>query len=371
MGTAQSTLEVLEVNLFANVYYGRRVLVTGHTGFKGSWLCLWLTELGAKVTGASLSPEIKPNHWELINLAIDDHRCDIRDFIGIDRMIRNIQPEIVFHLAAQPLVRRSYVDPIATWSTNVMGTVNVIEACRNTPSVQAIVAVTTDKCYDNLNLCRGYREEDRLGGSDPYSASKAGAELVAASYRKAFLHSKNRTLLSTARAGNVIGGGDWSEDRLIPDLIRAISDDKPIKIRYPNAIRPWQHVLEPLSGYLLLGQKLIMGHREAAGPWNFGPKNDGQLTVLELLRRLKKSWAEFSWNETGDSKPHEADLLFLDSKKAYCKLNWQPVWDIDCTLEKTADWYKQWLQYGHIMSRQHLETYVADASCAKIEWTNS
>jgi CDP-glucose 4,6-dehydratase len=370
MGKTESTVEVLGINLFANIYNGKRVLVTGHTGFKGSWLSLWLNELGAEVTGASLPPENEYNHWGLINLAIDDRRCDIRDSIRVKQIIKNVQPEIVFHLAAQPLVRRSYKDPLETWSTNVMGTVNLLEACRHTPSVRAIVSVTTDKCYENYELSRGYREDDRLGGHDPYSASKAGSELVAASYRKAFFDSGSGALLATARAGNVVGGGDWSDDRLIPDLIRAVSEHKSLEIRFPNATRPWQHVLESLSGYLLLGQKLLMGCRELAGPWNFGPNSEGNRTVLEVLEKLNKAWEDIKWHETRSPQPHETQLLYLNSEKAHSKLNWQPVWNIDCSIEKTADWYKRWLQSGNVISREQLGSYMADASYANIEWAN-
>ena len=368
MEVRKSTVEVLGVNLFANIYDGKRVLVTGHTGFKGSWLCLWLSELGAEVSGASLPPKTKHNHWNLINLGIDDHRCDIRDSIHVERVIKKVQPQIVFHLAAQPLVRRSYTDPLETWSTNVMGTVNVLEACRHTPSVKAIVAITSDKCYENFELARGYREDDRLGGHDAYSASKAGAELVASSYRRVFFNAKAGALLATARAGNVVGGGDWSDDRLVPDLIRALSERKSLEIRFPNATRPWQHVLESLSGYLVLGQRLLMGCQEVAGSWNFGPRPEGNRTVLEMLKKLNKAWTDIKWHETKSPQPHETSLLYLDSNKANNNLNWQPVWNIDRTVEKTADWYKQWLQTGQAISREQLASYVADAGYAKIGW---
>ena len=280
----------------------------------------------------------------------------------------NSTPDIVFHLAAQPLVRRSYLDPLATWSTNVVGTANVLEACRHTTSVKAIVVITTDKCYENYEQSRGYREDDRLGGHDPYSASKAASELVASSYSKAFFSVEAGALLATTRAGNVIGGGDWSKDRLIPDLIRAVREKKSLEIRSPNATRPWQHVLESLSGYLVLGQKLLMGQSDAEGPWNFGPKPDGNRTVLEVLTTINRLWREVNWHKTERSEPHEANLLYLDINKAQRKLNWHPVWNIETTLEKTTEWYKKWLHTGQIDSRRQLGNYIDDARFAKIEW---
>ena len=369
MVRTESPLEVLGVSLFKNIYNNKRVLITGHTGFKGSWLSLWLTELGAQVAGVSLSPKTKHNHWDLINLTIDDRRCDIRDCNGMKLIITDIQPEIVFHLAAQPLVRRSYNDPLETWSTNVMGTVNVLEACRLTPSVKAIVVVTSDKCYENFELSRGYREDDSLGGYDPYSASKAGSELVSASYQRGSFNAEAGALLATARAGNVVGGGDWSDDRLIPDLVQAVCENKSLEIRSPNATRPWQHVLESLSGYLLLGQKLLMGCREVVGPWNFGPQITDNLTVVAVLKKLKKAWSDIKWHEITSPQPYEARLLYLDSNKAHSKLNWQPVWNIDHTIKQTVDWYKQWLHGGNVISKEQLASYLADASYAKIEWT--
>lgn len=359
------------MNLFSSIYEGKRALVTGNTGFKGSWLSLWLTELGAEVSGLSLAPETEYDHWNLLNLPIDDYRCDIRDAVEVERLIKKIQPEIVFHLAAQPLVRRSYRNPLETWSTNVMGTANLLDACKDISSIQAIVVITTDKCYENYELNRGYSEEDRLGGYDPYSASKAGSELVVASYRRSFFGAESGVLIATGRAGNVVGGGDWSEDRLVPDLIRAIIKNKSLGIRSPNATRPWQHVLECLSGYLVLGQRLLMGDREIADAWNFGPEPKDNRTVSEILHNLHILWKDIKWHNITGPKPHEASLLYLDSNKARNKLNWQPVWDLNRTIAITADWYKHWLQTGNIITRQQLASYLADACHAKIQWTQA
>lgn len=359
------------MNQFRDIFRGKRVLVTGHTGFKGSWLCLWLHELGAKVIGVALAPESTPNHWDLLGLPIEDHRLDIRNVSETEKIIKLACPDIVFHLAAQPLVRRSYRDPIETWSTNVMGTVSVLEACRKQPSVCAIVVVTTDKCYVNNNWHWGYRETDPLGGHDPYSASKAGAELVAASYRDSFFSTNATPLLATARAGNVIGGGDWSEDRLIPDLIRAVEQHQSLEIRSPNATRPWQHVLESLSGYLALGQKLLMKDQTFAQAWNFGPAPEGNCSVASVLEKLSAQWGSLAWHVTQTKQPHEASLLYLDSAKARKLLNWQPVWDINTTLTKTTNWYRAWLEQKEVISRLQLAEYVDFANEHNLEWTQS
>jgi CDP-glucose 4,6-dehydratase len=365
----QSTVDDLGMNLFGHAYSGKRVLITGHTGFKGSWLALWLTQLGSLVSGVSLPPATKPSHWDLLKLSgSHDFRLDIRDSSVLHSAFDECQPEIVFHLAAQPLVRRSYRDPLETWSTNVIGTANVLEACRKSSSVRAIVAITTDKCYENFEWPWGYRENDRLGGHDPYSASKACAELVAASYRSAFFNRATAPTLATARAGNVIGGGDWSEDRLIPDLIRALQMNQSLEIRSPQSTRPWQHVLESLSGYLLLGQKLLLGDRGYAEAWNFGPEPEGNRTVTEVLSKLRQQWATLRWHVTDGPHLHEANLLYLDSAKARSRLCWQPVWNIDATLEKTAEWYRAWLENADIISGQQLADYVESAARAKVEW---
>ena len=356
---------------FANVYRGKKVLITGHTGFKGSWLTLWLKELGAEVIGVSLPQSSNSNHWKLNELSIDDLRFNICDAVSLQQVLTVGNPDIIFHLAAQSLVRRSYQRPLETWSTNVMGTANLLEACRNLPSVKAIVVVTTDKCYENQEWPWGYRENDRLGGHDPYSASKAGAELVAASYRSSFFNSVSAPLLATARAGNVIGGGDWSEDRLIPDLVRAIENNQALEVRSPNATRPWQHVLESLSGYLLLGQKLLSGDKVYAQSWNFGPEPEGNRPVDEVLNVLSKHWKEMKWHISEKPQLHEANLLYLDSAKARNKLGWQSVWRFEETLEKTAQWYQAWQLNKDVISRKQLTAYVEAAVNAKIKWAVS
>ena len=374
MGSRPSTMEmlaVIEMRVFADIYRGKRVLVTGHTGFKGSWLSLWLREMGAEVTGIALPAESQPSHWAMLQLPMDDCRINICHYDALVDVFTEKRPEIVFHLAAQPLVRRSYRDPLETWSTNVVGTANLLEACRQTATVRAIVAITTDKCYENQEWPWGYRENDRLGGHDPYSASKAASELVAASYRSSFFNTEASPLLATARAGNVIGGGDWSEDRLIPDLVRALEHNQSLEIRSPNATRPWQHVLESLSGYLLLGQKLLMGDEAFVGPWNFGPELDGNRTVVEVLDKLNRQWEKLSWYVTEKQQPHESKLLYLDSAKARTKLQWQSVWDIDTTLTKTADWYRAWLEQGTAISHQQLADYVSEAKLAQAVWADS
>jgi CDP-glucose 4,6-dehydratase len=358
---------------FCDVYRGKRVLVTGHTGFKGSWLSLWLEQLGAEVVGISLAPKSNPNHWDLLNLesTVHHHVLDIRQAAEVANVFKATQPEVVFHLAAQPLVRRSYCNPLDTWSTNVMGTANVLEASRQTSSVRAILAVTSDKCYENKEWAWGYRETDRLGGHDPYSASKAGSELVAASYRRAFFHDESAPLLATARAGNVIGGGDWSEDRLIPDMVRAIATKQSLEIRFPNARRPWQHVFESLSGYLMLGQNLIEGNKDFEGAWNFGPNQNGNLAVVEVLKKFHVHWPEMQWHQTSASQPHEPILLFLESTKANSQLGWQPVWDLETTLEKTADWYRSFLESKTPISTKQLAQYVEAAENGRAKWVSA
>lgn len=357
------------VIVFGDIYKNKRVLVTGHTGFKGSWLVLWLQIMGAKVTGISLPSETTPNHWTLLNLDIDSFYIDIRDEDKLRKKIIEINPEIIFHLAAQPLVRRSYKQPLETWTTNVIGTANLLEACRSLNELSAVVIVTTDKCYENREQDKGYKETDQLGGYDPYSASKAGSELVASSYRRSFFNSSSDALIATARAGNVIGGGDWSEDRLIPDLFRAMEENQDLEIRSPSSTRPWQHILECLSGYLVLGQKLLSRNKDFAESWNFGPGLDGNKSVLGLLEEIKKELPNIKWKLSEMPYPHEANLLYLNSEKARDRLDWKPVWSFEESVIKTSNWYKNWFDHKKVVSLLQLEMYIKDARNKSVKWT--
>lgn len=358
--------------MFGGCYRGRRVLVTGHTGFKGSWLALWLASLGSRVAGLSLDPPSRPSHWDLLQLAIDDdRRADIRDPAAVAAALAAARPEIVFHLAAQSLVRPSYADPLATWSTNVMGTAHVLEACRHQPGVRAVVVVTSDKCYENREVPAAYREGDALGGHDPYSASKAGAELVAASYRRSYFGDATSARVATARAGNVIGGGDWSQDRLVPDLVRAMAAGGTLEIRSPAAVRPWQHVLESLSGYLLLGQHLLAGDAAAARAWNFGPAAQDACTVQAVLEKLQSHWPQVAWRTSAGAHPHEATLLQLDSSLAQERLGWRPVWALDEALLHTAQWYRAWLGDATVASRSQFASYTQAAADAGLPWASA
>jgi len=361
--------------MFDNAYKGKNVFVTGNTGFKGSWLIFWLMNLGANVCGYSLNLPTDPNHHEILNLDFETISGDVRDFKKLQRGIEAFQPDIVFHMAAKSLVRKSYQNPAETFETNVIGTVNVFEACRHTNFVRAIVNITSDKCYENQEWIWGYRENDRLGGHDPYSASKGCAELVTASYRKSFFsleeyQKSHQILVASARAGNVIGGGDWGDDRLVPDIMQATSQNEKVVIRSPQATRPWQHVLEPLSGYLLLGQQLLEGKREFSKAWNFGPTDEGYRNVLAVVRELQKYWSNIDYKIKTDGKnPHEANLLKLDCSKAYAKLKWKSVWDSSTTFAKTAQWYKEYYESGYdALSEEHLAEYIIDAKHKQISW---
>ncbi len=318
--------------------------MTGHTGFKGGWLALWLQTMGAKVTGYALSPPTEPNFFTVANVA----QCleqsiiaDITDAETLRTAMQQAQPDIVLHLAAQPLVRYSYAEPVATYQTNVIGTVNVLEAVRATPSVKAVVNITTDKCYENREWLWGYRENEALGGFDPYSSSKACAELVTAAYRQSFLQAQG-VALASARAGNVIGGGDWAADRLIPDFLRAIDAGQSLVIRSPEAIRPWQHVLEPLSGYLLLAEKLFTDGTAYAEAWNFGSDDSDAKPVRWILEQLATLRPDLVWQCDTAPQPHEAHYLKLDSSKAKQRLTWQPRWQLATALEKTVAWHEAW-----------------------------
>jgi CDP-glucose 4,6-dehydratase len=353
---------------FGDCYRGSRVLITGHTGFKGSWLAYWLSELGADVSGIALDPDTEPNHWDQLSLAVDEQRLDIRDADKVYAAVEKIRPEIVFHLAAQPLVRRSYRDPIDNWSSNVMGTAHILEACRHVESIKSVVAVTTDKIYANQEKTEGYIENDPLGGHDPYSASKAACELLIDSYRKAYFNDKDSALVASARAGNVIGGGDWAEDRLIPDLVKSVKESERLVIRSPQATRPWQHVLDCLAGYLLLGHRLHERRREFAEAWNFGPQSEANRTVAEILSSLQTHWPDLQWEQTDDPQPHEAQLLYLNNRKAREKLEWRPVWSLDKALHATADWYRNFHERGVTSTGEDLATYVSDAHSAGASW---
>lgn len=363
MAIWQCALEGLEVN--QDFWRGKRVLMTGHTGFKGSWLSLWLQSMGAQVVGYALAPPTNPSLFEVaeVGKGMTSIIGDIRDLERLRAVFAEHKPEIVIHMAAQPLVRYSYIEPVETYSTNVMGTVNLLEAVRSTPSVKAVVNVTSDKCYENREWSWGYRENEAMGGFDPYSSSKGCAELVAAAYRNSYFHpdkyQQHGVAIASARAGNVIGGGDWAGDRLIPDILRAITEGKPVNIRNPHAIRPWQHVLEPLSGYLQLAQKLYEEGVAYAEGWNFGPNDEDAKPVQWIVEKLTEAWGEgASWVIDGGDHPHEAHYLKLDCSKAKARLDWHPRWHLDETLDSIIRWNKQWLA-GKNMKKVSLQQ-IAD-----------
>ncbi len=360
--------------MFNRIYDNTRVLITGHTGFKGSWLALWLSQMDARIFGYSLPPPTEPNHSNLLETGIKSIIGDIRDVEKLKQALKEIQPEIVFHLAAQPIVRLSYKDPIETFSSNVMGTINVFEAIRATGSVRAIVNVTSDKCYENNERLHGYRETDPLGGYDPYSASKGCSELITTCWRNSFFNpdgygKTHHTLLASGRAGNVIGGGDWAVDRLVPDMIRAAEKNEKVTIRNPLATRPWQHALEPLSGYLLLGQRLLEGKKEFAEAWNFGPCGEGDVTVAEIAGQVREAWPKIDFKtDSIPDQPHEAGKLMLDCSKSREKLHWTPVWNRNTAIEKTVRWYREFYESNRVRSIADLETYIVDAKNNHLSW---
>lgn len=332
----------------SSFWQGKKVFLTGHTGFKGSWLSIVLNSLGAKAFGYALKPATSPSLFELAEVAKSMQAssfADIRDLNSLVAALKASEAEVVFHLAAQPLVRYSYEHPIETYETNVMGTLNLLEAVRQVSTVKVVVIVTTDKCYDNKEWCWGYRENEPMGGKDPYSSSKGCAELLTASYRDSFFpldqYEKHGVAIATARAGNVIGGGDWSQDRLLPDIVDSIQKQKPLTLRYPQATRPWQHVLESLSGYLLLAEKLFGSPLGFSGAWNFGPESSDACSVASIVEKL---YANFqlpsAWQQAEGEQPHEAHYLHLDISKAKQQLAWRPRWNIDTAIEKIAEWYQ-------------------------------
>ncbi len=348
----------------------KKVLITGHTGFKGSWLSIWLNRLGADVYGYSLDPPTVPSLFVVAGLENKIHsiKGDIRNIEGLKKAVLEAQPEIIFHMAAQPLVRLSYEQPLLTYETNVMGTANLLEAMRSCESVRSVVMITTDKCYDNKEWLWGYREFDELGGYDPYSSSKACSELVVSAYRNSFFNPKeyghtHSVAIATARAGNVIGGGDWSKDRLVPDIIKAISEGRKVLIRNPDAIRPWQHVLEPLSGYLMLAEKLYTKGTRYAEAWNFGPYDVDAKPVRWIVEKLCSMWPDSPGFEIDTApKPHEASYLKLDCSKAINRLGWKPTWDLLTTLEKIMDWNIKFLRGENIyeVSTQQIADFASD-----------
>lgn len=344
-------MEDLGLTLFSSAkpdstfWRGKRVFLTGHTGFKGSWLSLWLNELGVKVHGYALAPPTQPNLFEAAGLAASlasNTLADLRDFTALESAMHAVRPDIVFHLAAQPLVRHSYVEPVETHAVNVMGTIHMLEAARRSPGLKAIVNVTTDKCYENREWVWPYRENEAMGGADPYSSSKACSELVTAAWRASFLNAAGIRLAS-ARAGNVIGGGDWAEDRLVPDFLRALDAGRPLNIRSPDATRPWQHVLEPLAGYLLLAERLWgEGGQDFAEPWNFGPADEDAKPVRCIVEHLRGRVPGASWQCDTAPQPHEAHTLKIDSAKSRARLGWRPRWNLAEALGRTLDWHLAW-----------------------------
>lgn len=356
MGQRHRALEKVGLNMHAqnpnnaanpnSVFWkGKRVLLTGHTGFKGSWLSLWLQSMGTVVRGIALDPPTTPALFNVAQVALGmDHQvADIRDFEAIKPLVTSFQPEIVIHMAAQPLVRLSYQQPIETYATNVMGTLHVLEAVRCAGSVRAIVNITTDKCYDNKEWAWGYREDEPMGGHDPYSSSKGCVELLSSAYRQSFLKDAG-IAMATARAGNVIGGGDWALDRLVPDIFKALEQQQPVQIRNPFAIRPWQHVLEPLSGYLVLAERLFEHGQQDAEGWNFGPRDEDAQPVQWIVERLCQAWGGgATWEIQPGDHPHEANFLKLDISKARQRLQWAPRWSLQKALGHITHWHQAWL----------------------------
>jgi CDP-glucose 4,6-dehydratase len=379
IGNEVKASETPRIIVFDNTYRNKKVLITGNTGFKGSWLACWLLELGAEVVGFADDIPTHPSHHELLALEYETIAGDIRCHTAIERTVENIRPDIIFHLAAQPITRKSYREPLTTFSTNVMGTANLLEAVRHTGAVGAIIIVSSDKCYENREWEWGYRETDALGGSDPYSASKGCTELVTTSYRRSFFPPEtygreHRTLVASVRAGNVVGGGDWGGDRLVPDIMRAAARGERACIRHPESVRPWQHVLEPLAGYLQLGQRLLAGETQYAGPWNFAPPAAGRgaapETVADVVAALKHHWPAIAYHVApcDAHAPREARTLRLDAGQARARLGWDTVWTGAETFAKTAAWYREYYENGSLLTTAQLEQYIHDADRAGLPW---
>jgi len=356
------SMELMKGNIDKNFWKGKKVFLTGHTGFKGSWLSLWLQNMGVIVKGYSLDVNTNPALFTQANVAaeMESEIGDIRNLEQLTESMVRFSPDILIHMAAQPLVRLSYQEPVDTYTTNIIGTVNVLEAARKCPNLKAIVSVTTDKCYENKEWDWGYRESEPMGGYDPYSSSKGCAELVIASYRRSFFSSQDTASLASARAGNVIGGGDWAEDRLIPDILRAFEKSESVIIRNPISTRPWQHVLEPLSGYLVLAQELFLNGDDFAEGWNFGPKDEDCKPVSWILDKMVESWGgKASWSLDEKNNPHEAGFLKLDCSKAASRLKWHPKWNLQLTLKLIVDWHQLYINGGDVKTQclKEINTY--------------
>lgn len=363
------------INKVANIFDNTKVLITGHTGFKGSWLSIWLQQLGAQVVGISLYVPTSPSHFEAtrLNTLVKDYRLDIRDGSALKALVSEIQPDFVFHLAAQPLVRHSYSDPVGTWQTNTLGTVNVLESLRGFKKACVAVFITSDKCYDNVEWVWGYRETDTLGGSDPYSASKGAAELAIRSYVHSYFPKDGLVRIGIGRAGNVIGGGDWAEDRIVPDCVRAWSCGKTVQLRNPVSTRPWQHVLEPLSGYITLAMSLHGNSKLHGQPFNFGPNMQQNNSVGELVSAMAKHWDQVRWEDVASQYrgPHESGLLKLNCDKALCYLNWQAVMNFKTTVKMTAEWYRSFYTDPKDifrLSQNQIQTYTDIARNKNLSW---
>jgi CDP-glucose 4,6-dehydratase len=363
--------------MFGNVYKGKKVLITGHTGFKGSWLSAWLLKMGADVYGYSIDIPSTPSHFVELGLEkeITHQLGDVRDIKQFKRFLDEHQPEVVFHMAAQPIVRRSFVDPLETVQTNVLGVTNILEIARQVDYIKSLIIITSDKCYENVEWTFGYREIDAVGGEDPYSASKGAGEVIASSYMRSFFEDE-KTYITTVRAGNVIGGGDWANDRLIPDSIRAWANNDILTIRNPNATRPWQHVLEPLSGYLHVGSELIKRNKRCKNEsFNFGPDASVNKTVEEVLQEMSKSWENVKWKVESNPMQHkEAGLLKLCCDKAHHYLNWYPTLDFKTTIQFTMHWYKMFYAKDDSynvkdFTGNQIESYIEHAEKKQIEWT--